>query len=134
MSEGQAERPKFSVARFWAGAPPMQAELQERVRITLRVSAAVLAFFRRAEPGYQMRINQILEFFACEQLRRRASGEPLWVFEVGRRALPGAERVAITLRVKRYVVDLFRDNGRGYQMRMHEALESFAVHAPVNRS
>lgn len=126
MTEDQTSRAELSVEEFWAAAPPMRADLQERVRITLRVSAKVLDFFRRSETGYQMRINQTLEFFVCEQTRRKASGEPLWVFENARRALPGTERVAITLRVKRYVVDLFRDNGRGYQMRMHEALESFA--------
>ncbi|MDR2892315.1 MAG: BrnA antitoxin family protein [Deltaproteobacteria bacterium] len=73
MSDEQAEANALSDpdnaptdAMFWANVD-MQESDNRKVPIHIRVTPDVLAFFRKDGPGYQTRINRVLEQYVSWQ-------------------------------------------------------------------
>ncbi len=76
MTEGEVRRNALADpdaeptdAAFWA-----DAELREppakKVPVNIRIAPDVLAFFKEAGPGYQGRINQVLENYVQHKAKR----------------------------------------------------------------
>ena len=53
-------------AAFWADAELVAPE-PKKVPVCIRVRPDILEFFKRRGPGYQTRINQILEAYVADQ-------------------------------------------------------------------
>lgn len=56
-------------AAFWADAELVDPE-PKKVPVCIRVRPDILKFFKQRGPGYQTRINQVLEAYVAHQGRR----------------------------------------------------------------
>lgn len=56
-------------AAFWADAELVDPE-PKKVPVCIRVRPDILKFFKQRGPGYQTRINQVLEAYVAHQEKR----------------------------------------------------------------
>lgn len=56
-------------AAFWADAELVDPE-PKKIPVCIRVRPSILEFFKKRGPGYQTRINQVLEAYVAYQEKR----------------------------------------------------------------
>ena len=78
MTDGEIERNAFddqdsppTDEAFWADAILKEPE-PKKIPVCIRINPDILDYFKRSGPGYQTRINQVLESYVAHQ-----KGKPL---------------------------------------------------------